>query len=82
MDDLAAPSGYISCMSPAPTITTLLVPGMTCEHCEAAIKEEVGRVDGVTEVRVDLETKVVTVVGSDDRVAITAAIDEAGFEVA
>lgn len=61
---------------------TLKVPGMTCGHCEAAVKTEVGKVAGVTDVAVDLGTKLVTVTGSDDRAAIEAAIDEAGFEVA
>ena len=59
---------------------TLKVPGMTCGHCEAAVKSEVGKVAGVSEVIVDLATKLVTVIGSDDRAAVEAAIDEAGFE--
>ncbi len=61
---------------------TISVLGMTCSHCESAVKAEVGGVPGVTDVQVDLETKLVTVVGSDDVDAIVAAIDEAGFEVA
>ena len=61
---------------------TLKVPGMTCGHCEAAVKSEVGKVAGVSTVTVDLATKLVTVEGSNDLAAITAAIDEAGFEVA
>ena len=62
---------------------TFSVPGMTCGHCEAAVKGEVGKVAGVTDVAVDLETKLVTVSGSAlDTTAIVAAIDEAGFEVA
>jgi copper chaperone len=67
-------------MSP-PTLT-VVVPGMTCGHCEAAVTEEVTKVSGVTSVAVDLVTKLVTIVGSDDSVAIGHAIDEAGFEVA
>lgn len=59
---------------------TLKVPGMTCGHCEAAVKSEVGKVAGVSDVIVDLTTKLVTVIGSDDRAAVEAAIDEAGFE--
>ena len=35
---------------------TLHVPGMTCGHCEAAVKEEVGKVAGVADVSVDLAT--------------------------
>jgi len=62
---------------------TFSVPGMTCGHCEAAVKGEVGKVAGVSDVAVDLDSKLVTVSGSalDDN-AIVAAIDEAGFEVA
>ncbi len=59
------------------------VPAMTCGHCEAAVKHEVGRVAGVTGVDVDLVTKGVVVTGTGlDRVAVVAAIDEAGFDVA
>ena len=62
---------------------TLSVPGMTCGHCEAAVKGEVGKIVGVAAVAVDLDTKLVTVSGDElDRDAIVAAIDEAGFEVA
>jgi copper ion binding protein len=60
----------------------LRVPGMTCSHCEHAVKTEVGKVAGVTAVDVDLETKDVVVHGSSvDREAVVAAIDEAGYEV-
>ncbi len=62
---------------------TFTVPGMTCGHCEAAVKGEVTKVTGVTDVAVNLDTKIVTVAGDTlDRDAIVAAIDEAGFEVA
>ncbi len=57
------------------------VPAMTCDHCRAAIEREVGAVDGVERVSVDLDAKTVTVVGGE-RAAIVAAIDEAGFDVA
>jgi copper ion binding protein len=62
---------------------TFTVPGMTCGHCEAAVKQEVGGVTGVSDVSVDLATKLVTVTGAAlDREAIVAAIDEAGYDVA
>jgi copper chaperone CopZ len=61
---------------------TFTVPGMSCGHCEAAVKGEVNKVAGVTDVEVDLESKIVTVTGDDiDRAAVVAAIDEAGYEV-
>ena len=54
---------------------------MTCGHCEAAVKTEIGKVDGVREVSVDLDTKIVVVAGeSFDQAEVFAAIDEAGFE--
>lgn len=62
---------------------TLHVPGMTCGHCESAVKSEVGKVAGVAAIAVDLGTKIVTVDGAAlSRDAIVAAIEEAGFEVA
>jgi len=59
------------------------VPGIHCEHCEAAIKQEVGAVDGVESVEVDLQQKRVRVSGErlDDR-RLRGAIDEAGYDVA
>ncbi len=69
-------------MSNTSNTTVLLVPGMTCGHCEGSVKREVGKVAGVTDVAVDLETKLVTVSGVGlDHAALVDAIDEAGFEV-
>lgn len=63
-----------------PTIT-YSVPGMTCEHCKHAVSSEVGAVAGVTDVDVDLETKLVVVSGETlDDLAIRSAIEEAGYE--
>lgn len=65
------------------TIDTLnfTVPGMTCGHCEAAVKGEIGKLAGVQRVEVDLETKAVVVEGEGlDTEAVFAAVDEAGFE--
>jgi copper chaperone len=59
------------------------VPAMHCGHCERAVKEEVSAVDGVSEVAVDLDTKLVTVTGQAlDDAAVRAAIAEAGYEAA
>jgi len=60
-----------------------MVAGMSCGHCEAAVKQEVSAVDGVDEVDVDLDTKLVVVHGHDlDDAALRAAIDDAGYEAA
>ncbi|MBA3843382.1 MAG: heavy-metal-associated domain-containing protein [Actinobacteria bacterium] len=62
---------------------TFSVPGVSCAHCQAAIKSEVSTVAGVESVDVDLDAKVVTVTGEPlDEQAVLAAIDEAGYEVA
>ena len=59
------------------------VPAMHCGHCERAVKEEVSAVTGVSDVAVDLDTKVVTVTGSAfDDAAVRSAIAEAGYEAA
>jgi copper chaperone CopZ len=71
-------------MSTTTTTTTFVVTGMTCDHCERAVTEEVSRIVGVNQVEVDLARGVVTVhsAGPVDHAAIRAAVDEAGYEVA
>ncbi|MFE5333035.1 heavy-metal-associated domain-containing protein [Embleya sp. NPDC056575] len=71
-------------MSTTTAVTsTYTVTGMTCGHCVSSVKAEVGRIDGVTEVAVDLASGKVTVT-SDAALAdtaVAAAIDEAGYEL-
>jgi copper ion binding protein len=59
------------------------VKGMTCGHCVSAVSAEVGRIDGVTGVDVDLATGSVTVTSaaSLDDAAVREAVDEAGYEI-
>ena len=57
------------------------VPDMSCDHCVQAIKGQMASVEGVMDLLIDLDTKTVTVTGGDDT-AVTAAIDDAGFDVA
>jgi copper chaperone len=62
---------------------TYLVPGMHCDHCEAAVRRELSVVEGVTAVDVDLEAKRVTVLGTGlSDASLRAAIDEAGYDAA
>jgi copper chaperone len=63
------------------TESTYRVPGISCAHCEQAIASSVGSVAGVTEVRVDLERKLVTVAGDASDADVRAAIDDAGYDV-
>jgi copper ion binding protein len=62
--------------------TTYTVNGMTCGHCVLSVREEVGEVDGVTAVDVDLDSGRLVVSGSGvDAAAVRAAVAEAGYEV-
>ena len=63
--------------------TTYRVTGMNCEHCANAVTSELGRLDGVSAVTVDLApdgVSLVTVTSAqplaDD--LVSAALDEAG----
>jgi len=65
------------------TTTSYQVQGMTCEHCVNAVREEVGKVAGVSGVDVDLATGRVEVrhaqpLSGDD---VRAAVEEAGYEL-
>jgi len=65
------------------TSATYQVTGMTCEHCVHAVTEELGNLDRVTGVTVDLVPggeSVVTVTSDAPitQVAVAAALDEAG----
>jgi copper ion binding protein len=63
---------------------TYTVTGMTCAHCVASVTEEVGAVDGVTGVAVDLPTGAVTVTSAEpvDEARVRAAVEEAGYRLA
>ena len=62
---------------------TYQVTGMTCGHCVSAVKQEVGRLAGVTGVDVELASGLVTVISESELAEddVQAAVDEAGYEV-
>ncbi|ONM48306.1 heavy-metal-associated domain-containing protein [Nocardia donostiensis] len=64
--------------------STYTVTGMTCGHCVNSVKTEIGKIDGVTSVDVDLASGRVRI-DSTAPVAdtdVAAAVDEAGYELA
>nr|WP_203736295.1 heavy-metal-associated domain-containing protein [Catellatospora chokoriensis] len=63
--------------------TVYTVKGMTCGHCVNSVSAEVGRIDGVTGVQVDLASGAVTVTSTAplQQAAVAAAVDEAGYEL-
>lgn len=59
------------------------VAGMTCGHCEGAVREELAAVEGVSAVDAAASTGLVTVTSAaplDDE-TVRAAVDEAGYEL-
>lgn len=62
--------------------TTYTVVGMSCAHCEQAVKDELARVAGVQAVEVDLPSGTVAVTGNMEDEDVRAAVHKAGYEVA
>jgi copper chaperone len=60
----------------------LKIIGMTCGHCEAAVKKALEAVPGVDEVlRVDRVANEALIAGSPDPAALIAAVVEEGYTV-
>ncbi len=64
--------------------TEYQVTGMTCGHCEASVRREVGGIAGVEGVDVSAATGrlVVTSTTDLDDASVLAAVDEAGYRAA
>ena len=63
--------------------TRWTVSGMTCGHCVNAVDDEVRRLDGVTDVEIDLATGAVSVTSAEPIAgdAMADAVAEAGYEL-
>lgn len=63
------------------TTTEYQVTGMTCGHCEGAIRREVSEIDGVTGIEVSVQTGrlAVTTEQPVEDAAVIAAVDDAGY---
>ncbi len=57
--------------------------GMTCGHCVSAVSTEIGKLDGVDGVQVDLASGAVTVSSTTplETAQVAAAVEEAGYEL-
>ncbi|MCX7710816.1 MAG: copper chaperone CopZ [Clostridia bacterium] len=68
----------------AKEVSILTVEGMSCSHCENAIKKAVGELNGVDSVKVDLNSKKVSVEYDAERVelkTIRDTIEDQGYDV-
>ena len=63
--------------------TTITVTGMTCEHCAASVREELGEITGVRSVEVDVVSGAVAIdsVSPLDAADIRNAVEEAGYRL-
>jgi copper chaperone len=63
---------------------SVAVTGMSCEHCATAVRAEVGKLPGVSEVDVDVAAGTVRISGEPlpDEAALREAVEEAGYELA
>lgn len=64
------------------TTSEFQVTGMTCAHCEMAVREEVGQLVGVQQVQVDAKTGTLVVVSTRpvDEADVVSAVAEAGYQ--
>ena len=68
------------------TVSTrsLAVTGMTCDHCASAVRAEISKLPGITDVDVDVAAGTVRITGDPlpGDSPLRAAIEEAGYEFA
>jgi copper ion binding protein len=65
--------------------TTLIAPDISCENCQSAVEGAVGKLTGVSSVRVDIPTKAVHVTYDPEQVTlakIEEVLDDTGYTVA
>jgi len=62
-------------------VTTYQVTGMSCGHCEQAVRHEVGQLPGVRRLEVSAATGQLAVTwdGPAKDAAVLAAVDQAGY---
>ncbi len=63
--------------------TTITVSGMTCGHCVNSVTEELSKISGVKEVKVDLDSGKVDITSESElaQADLSGAIQEAGYEI-
>jgi copper chaperone len=62
---------------------TYTVTGMTCDHCVRSVREEIGEIEGVSDIDVDLASGAVSVTSSRplEDASVRAAVEEAGYRL-
>lgn len=57
----------------------LIIPDMTCGHCEKTIRSALSTLPGIERVEIDLQMKSLRIEGQPDPAAVRHAITEAGY---
>lgn len=60
--------------------TTYKIEGMTCNHCVANVDKSINEIDGVKEVKVDLQSATAKVVGDVSAAKIKEAVESIGYK--
>jgi copper chaperone CopZ len=66
------------------SLSVITVTGMTCEHCENAVRAEISAIPGVSQVDVDVASGEVKILAepAPDTATLRAAVEEAGYQLA
>jgi copper chaperone CopZ len=66
------------------SLSVITVTGMTCEHCEKAVRAEISAIPGVSQVDVDVASGEVRIRAepAPERADLQAAVEEAGYQLA
>ncbi|MBN1056626.1 copper chaperone [Clostridium botulinum] len=60
---------------------TIIIEGMSCNHCVGHVKEALENLANVTSVEVSLQEKCATVETSENDDVLKEAIEDAGYDV-
>jgi copper chaperone len=65
------------------SLSVITVTGMSCEHCERAVRQELSAIPGVSGVDVDVASGQVKVQAEPvpDLAVLRAAVEEAGYSL-
>ena len=64
--------------------TTLVAPDISCEHCQHGIEETLGKLDGVSTVKVDIPRKTIHINYDSQKVTLATleeTLDDIGYTV-
>ena len=66
------------------SLSVITVTGMSCAHCENAVRAEISAIPGVSQVDVNVASGEVKILAepAPDTATLRAAVEEAGYQLA